>query len=100
VNKCIVQLVLQGKTEDLKLECIAPEHVLSPLDPITGHPRCLSQRPWTGQFANPERGGEASSRRNVQTLVKIGILASCLAFIFTNVHFFLSLSLVLARDGD
>lgn len=47
-----------------------------------------------------EDEGRESQKRSVQASVKIGIVASCLAFILTNVRFFLSLSFILAGDGD
>lgn len=52
MNGYVIKIALQGQIEDLKLGCTTPEHVLSPLDPIIGHPRYPSHRPWTGQFAN------------------------------------------------
>ena len=72
------------------------------------HWLCLFHRPlgWEASFSPlwtfhvPEGEGSAW-KRNVHASVKIGVIASCLPFIFTNVHFFLSLFFfILPRDDD
>lgn len=86
------------------------EHTLFPLDPMTQSPDWGSTRPLVGQVPSPLCGwsvcfkGERSTwERNVHAPVKMSVAASYPPFIFTNVHFFLSVFFfffILPRDDD